>query len=148
MPGGVEATRATAFIKAKLAADATLTALVPSTRIFERRRDPVKQSTQFPYIVIQPVDPRDVNVLNTSYRRIFTQGRWDIRVVGLASSTALETIADRIDVVLQGTAGNAGSDGYVYGCVRENVIDIDDPIGGGNVLRNIIGTYRVMVQIP
>jgi hypothetical protein len=144
-----EHTRGTAFLKAKLSAAAGVTTIVPATRHYERSRDPQVRSSLLPYIVITPISPRDLNALNSTANRILTTGIWDVKVVGKASDAALETLADAVDTALQATSGTAGTDGYVYGVVREMTTEFDEgKDGGGNRLRHIVGQYRLTVQIP
>lgn len=141
-----EHTRATAFLKARLAASSAVTTPIPATRHFERARDPARESTQFPYITITPINPRDLNALRSSYQRILTFGIWDVKVVGLASDPNVEATADAVDSALQAAHGPAGLDGYVYGCVREASIDYAER-AAGNLLRHLGGQYRVVVQV-
>ena len=141
-----EHTRGTAFLKAKLAAASAVTNIVQS-RIYEMYRDPKSRTQRMPYIIIRPIAPRDLNTLNSIARRILTQGIWDVKAVGPFNEAAVNTLADAIDAAIQGTSGTAGSDGYVYGCVRELSIDYAER-DGDLLLRHIGGQYRLVVQIP
>ena len=141
-----EHTRGTAFLKAKLAAASAVTNIVQG-RIYEMYRDPKSRTQRMPYIIIRPVNPRDLNTLSSITRRILTQGIWDVRSVDLAGESRLATLADAVDAALQGTSGTAGTDGYVYGCVREASIDYDER-DGDLLIRHVVGQYRLVVQIP
>lgn len=142
----IEHTRATAFIKAKLAAASAVTNIVQG-RIYEMFRDPKARTQRLPYIVVRPVVMRDTNALNSVHRRIFTTGVWDVQAVGLAGTPQMETLADALDAAVQGTSGNAGTDGYVYGVVREIGTDYAER-DGDLLLRHLGGQYRITVQIP
>lgn len=141
-----EHTRATAFLKAKLAAASPVTAIVQG-RIYEVFRDPQTRTQRLPYIVIRPITPRDTNALNSTHHRILTQGIWDVQAVGLAGTPQMETLNDALDAAIQATSGTAGTDGYVYGVVREMAIDYPERVGD-LLLRHLGGQYRVTVNIP
>lgn len=120
----IEPARALEWIYDTLSDDSALAALV-STRIFD---GVAPQGSAYPFVVFNHQGGSDTRGVGTF--RAFNNSLYQVKAVGKGESYAETTaIADRIDAVLQGAAGNANG-GLVLGCVRETVLMMPEVTAG------------------
>jgi hypothetical protein len=134
-----ETTRIDTWLRARLAADSALTAVV-GTRLYGEL---APQATATPFVVWQLVDVDDV-VGATAATRIMVTSTWAVKAVADAATFAgpLATAADRIDAVLHAAVGGAAGDATVWTAVRERplrLVEVDD----GVTWRHLGGIYRI-----
>lgn len=122
-----------------LSGDATLTGLV-GARIHAYQ---APEGTAFPFVLYSFQGGADVAVVGGI--RIFNRGVYQVKAVGKGDTMgALQSIADRIDTLLQGASGSV-TGGIILACVREQPLayaEIDNRIQ----YRHLGGLYRILVQ--
>lgn len=100
--------------------------------------------TPFPYIVywlLSGGNDRQTMTLN----RIWSDPLYGVKVVDKAGGTgAIESIADAVDVALQGAEGFA-TGGVIVTCYRERILDQPERTDGVDY-QNLGGEYRVIVK--
>ena len=134
----VEIAAVAEFLYDTLSADAVGVA----NRVYE---DLAPRGTATPFVVFQSYLPgRDLMVVGTN--RVFVDGLWIVKAVtkGL-SYQPLITIADSIDQALHGEQFETKTDGYVLGCVRDQVLRYPE-LNDGIEWRHLGGIYRIWVQ--
>lgn len=124
------------WIYGKLFNDATLMTLV--TGVYS---SPVPPGKLLPYVVLQEQTTRDIRGVGPS--RIGIGGTWLVRAVMETPSWggSLETIANRIDVLLQAASGSA-TGGVVWACVRERPFRLVESTQNGQY-RHLGGIYQI-----
>lgn len=129
------------FIVAKLSADVQLAALV-GTRIYLGIVPQVE--THWPVVLFAPISGADTTA--NGGVRVLARPLYIVRGVTQGESTSdLATIADRIDAVLQGAKGDAGSDAYIAGIVRDQTYQFTEVVNG-QIYRHLGGQYRVHIH--
>ncbi len=128
------------WLQGVLASDATITANA-SGGVWT---DLAPEGTAFPYLVCIFLDGRDLTVIGG--RRVWTDCLYAIKAVGRSAEDggALETLAARIDALLQAKSGTAAS-GTVCACVREQPLSLPED-KHGTVYRHVGGIYRIQAQ--
>lgn len=136
-----ETTRVRRFLDSLLKADAALVALV-GQRIYG---DSIPGETAFPYAFFGAPEPGE-DTRGVGAVRILTNATWEIKAVDKAIGwTAVEEVADRLDALVHGAAGAAGTDGWVLMGVRERPIDYREDAAGVEY-RHLGGLYRLWAQ--
>jgi hypothetical protein len=135
----VEVAGALDFIKAKLASDGTLMAMLPGSI----RLGMAPSGTTQPWIVLDLQANHDTLTMNAV--RIISHLLFQVRVVGLAANAAtLFQAAARADDLLKRTSGTStGSN--ILGCYREESILFSELINGVQ-WQHCGGLYRSIVQ--
>lgn len=131
------------WLYAKLAADATLTALIggaAAPRIFV---DSAPEGTAYPLVLISSTSNRVVSGLGASV--IMFNEFWMVKGVHQTETYgALGTIMNRVRTVLHKASGTT-TDGIVIGCVEENVVQYGEWKSG--VSYKHVGIYfRIFTQ--
>ena len=135
----IEVLRAYEWIQSTLSADATLAALVGS-RIYSEQ---APQERVMPFVVFNLQGGTDLRAVGTV--RVYNNSLYQVKGVTQGRDYATgKSIADRIDVLLHGAAGNT-SDGSILGCVREQPLVFAENDGGVEY-RHVGGLYRLYVQ--
>lgn len=133
------------WLRATLAADATLVALIGGAgapRIYD---GPAPQDAVYPYVVFQPYTRgRDVSAIGEI--RIWSELPYIVKAVHRAESYAdpLKTIAERIDALLHRASG-AVDGGQVIACVRTSPLEYPE-VKISVQHRHLGGIYRLQVQ--
>lgn len=137
-----ETTRADEWIRSVLVADTTVAGAVSG--VFG---DLAPEGATFPYVLFQFQGGADVR--GSGPTRIMVSGLWVVRAVAQQSTYlgVLQTVADRVDVLMQATSGAAGSDGQVFSSVREQPFRMTEVLDGGEQVRHLGGIYRLLVQV-
>lgn len=133
-----------AWLRASLAADTALTAVIPPARMFSGI---APEGTVFPYLCWQPQAAADLNA--NGMRRVWTGGLWLVRAFADTRSWTgtLRTCAQRIDAVLHAKTG-APAGGVIADCWRQEPFRLEEPpdsAHGGRVIRQRGGLYRLHV---
>lgn len=123
-----------------LSGDTALAAVV-GTRIYA---DVAPAGATFPYVVYQNQAGRDVRGVGPT--RIMANLLYVVRGVNATTTYtgALETIANRIDAVLQAASGT-NTRGVVIACVREQPFKLAESLDTGEY-RNLGGIYRLWAK--
>lgn len=113
-----------------LSADAQLMALV--TAVYSL---PAPATAVLPYVVFQEQTSDDLQGVGA--HRIGIRGNWLVRGVAKTSTWSgnIDTIANRIDTLLQAGYGNAG-DGVVWACVRIRPFRLIENVTSGQFRHN------------
>ena len=124
------------WLYAKLTGDTTLMALITGVYTL-----PAPASAVLPFVLIQEQASSDIRGVGPA--RIGITGTWLVRGVAQTVSWAgnLETIANRIDVLLQAASGTV-SGGVVWACVRERPFRLIETVQSGT-FRHQGGQYRI-----
>lgn len=124
------------WLYARLTGDATLMALV--TGVYSL---PAPATAVLPFVLMQEQASSDIRGVGPA--RIGITGTWLVR--GVAETTAwtgtLETIANRIDYLLQAASGTA-TGGVVWACVRERPFRLIENVQSGQY-RHAGGLYTI-----
>jgi len=121
-----------------LAGDATLHALV-ADRIYS---EVAPADATFPVVVFQWMSGHDVRGVGPT--RIMDDLLYLVKAIGQTKAfTDIETIANRVDVLLHAQSG-APTGGTVYGCVREEPFKLAEDDEGISY-RHLGGSYRLWV---
>lgn len=135
----METTRVEAWLDGLLKGDSTLNTAVGG-RIYGYL---APQDAAVPYVIYSYQRGHDVFGVGTA--RIMAHTAYQVKVVGQTKSfVALETIANRLDIVLQGASGSV-VDGEILACVREQPISYVETDSGVQY-RHLGGLYRIIVQ--
>lgn len=128
------------WLKTILAADATLVSSV--TGIYRGR---VKKGAGYPAVVYSFLAaPDDVN--GNGPARIWAKARYIVKAVGEGDSDlALQTIADRIDAVLQAVAGGS-SDVAIDYCIRKRAVYFQDDSVANKIYTHLGGEYEIAAR--
>lgn len=133
------------WLRATLAADSTLVALIGgagSPRIYDA---PAPESAAYPYVVYKPYTPgRDLAVIGGI--RVWSELLYIVKAVHRAESYAdpLQTLAERIDALLHRASG-AVTGGQVIACVRVSPLELPELKNSVNY-RHLGGVYQLQVQ--
>lgn len=139
MTVGLEVNAAGDWIRAQLAADATLMAAVGS-QVYEST---APREAVGPWITMYQQSSVDIRGVGTI--RVGTNDLWMVRgCIEGTSYVPLRDIARRIDLALHGASGSV-ADGVVFGCVRESPWR-RDATDNGIEYRQQGGIYRLWVQ--
>lgn len=132
------------FIYSRLAGDATLANLVGGTASPRIYSDVAPSDAATPYIVYQNQAAADVRGIGTV--TIMVDALYLIRGVAPTDTygAALAQIADRIQTLLHGVAGTAGT-GRVLACLREAPFHLPET-RDGKLWRHLGGIYRLYPQ--
>lgn len=137
-----EVPRLHTWLRTILMADATLNAAVGG-RIY-RGHAPVNAS--FPCVVYAMLSPGD-DVLGNGPDRIWAKPLYLVKVVGEGNNLlALQTIADRIDVVLHGVVGGSSSGIQIDYCIRKRPFYMDETEGADTVFQHLGGEFELGVR--
>lgn len=133
----IEGQRVAAFVFDKLAADtgAGGVSTLVGGRIY---RDVVPQAAALPAVTVTLVSATDTNTIGA--RRVFQQVLVDVRVVA-AGAVYANTIADRVDTVLQNVGGVQSSVVTVVELRREQVTAFIES-DAGKLYAHIVASYR------
>lgn len=140
----IEAQRVAEFIWSTLVADSAIggvNALLGGTPTTPGRiyHDQVPQAALLPAAVITVVSGTDSTTI--AGRRVFDTVVVDVRVVGVgAAFSTVRTIADRVDLVLDGRSGTYG--GAVIVKLRRDGVQRFVENESGTSFAHLIGTYR------
>lgn len=128
------------WLYATLTGDTTLMALVTGVYTW-----PVPQDTALPYVLFQEQSARDMQGMGPM--RIWSTGTWLVRIVAETRSWggALETAANRLDVLLQAQSGTVTGGGRVFVCVREQPFRLVETVQSRQ-FRHMGGMYRIMAR--
>lgn len=140
-----------AWVYTTLAGDATLTTLLGgSGRVYERHAVPASAST---YVLFEIQMPEYVRVVRRGQGRIMTSGELVVRAVGPAvrpgavSFTAIESIIQRCETLLDGPAPSTNSYGSVLACQALMPLPpTTTPIEGGLLVPEVGTVYEVACQ--
>lgn len=135
-----EIDRAAQFLVARLGGDATLAGYVGG-RIYQ---DLAPATATWPVVIFAPLSAPDVSTAGAT--RVLTRILYLVKAITVGDLPLAAAIADRIDALLQGASGAAGSDGYVAGIDRESGFSYTELAEGGSVYRHLGGQYRVHIH--
>lgn len=123
------------WIFSVLEPDETLRSMVSGVFSF-----PAPGTTTFPYVIFQDVSSQDLRGVGPI--RIGLSGEWLVRAVGESNTYGgtLETIADRVDTLLQAASGS-----QVWSCVRLRPFRLIET-SSGRQIRHLGGFYRLWVH--
>lgn len=133
------------WLRATLAADAALVALVGgalSPRICD---GPAPEGTAYPCVVFLPYTPgRDLSVIGGI--RVWSELPYVVKAVHQAESYAdpLQTLAERIDALLHRASGEVDG-GRVIACVRVSPLEYPE-VKNSVQYRHLGGIYKLQVQ--
>jgi hypothetical protein len=136
---------AKSWLRATLAADATLVALVGGAgapRIYD---GPAPEGSAFPYVVFLPYTRgRDLSVIGEI--RVWSELPYIVKAVHQAESYAdpLQTLAERIDALLHRSRGMVAG-GEVIACVRTSPLEYPE-LKHSVQYRHLGGIYKLQVQ--
>lgn len=139
----MEITVADTWIYGKLAADATLTALIggATPRIYRAMKP---EAAAFPCVVFSYM-PGGQDVRGVGTFNIMVNGYWLIKAIDRNNSAAAAaTISDRVDTLLHGSSGSV-TGGSVLSCVRDEPVAYVEFLDGAQY-QHVGGVYRVIVQ--
>ena len=139
-----EATRALAWIKARLAASSALAAAAPGG-IW---RGIAPNTATPPWVVYTHQGGSKTD--GVAGRRLITLGVYQVVAYGPTGGpsgdfAALSAAADAIDAALQLASGPAGSDGYTLSCVLDQPVVLDETVSGVQWTR-VGGLYRIQMR--
>lgn len=135
-----ELDRAAQFLAARLGGDATLAGYVGG-RIYQ---DLAPATASWPVVTFAPLSAPDTSANGAT--RVLTRILYLIKGITLDDLPQAAAIADRLDALLQGASGPAGSDGYVAGVARESGFSYTELAEGGGIYRHLGGQYRVHIH--
>lgn len=145
-PGLLETMVAEDFIHDRLAADATLMALLPgATADNPRVASPIAPEVwgDGPFVTFQLLDPRDVRGVGTT--RIMATALYIVKAVAKTRTwDTVRPVAERIDVLLNAASGTAAG-GSVLHIARESVYQVPETVAADQ-WRHLGGTYKVWAQ--
>jgi hypothetical protein len=126
-----------AWIRALLAADATIAAAVGS-RIYSDLAPP---NSAHPYIIVNLQGGSDLNALGA---RGLSEKLYQVKVIGRGDNPgALKAVADQIDTLLHMAASATAT--LACWCLREQEIDYPE-VSGDIRFQHVGGIYRVVAQ--
>lgn len=137
---GVESLIVDEWLYTIFSGDATLAGLI-GTRIYNQL---APEEASFPLLLFSFQSGQDVTVMGPT--RLFVAGTYLVRGVAESHSFggSLETIAGRIDSLLQAKSGTPVR-GHVLMCVREAPFAMTEQ-RAGRIYRHLGGTYRLWAQ--
>ena len=128
------------WIYGRLVADGTVVAL--GAGVYARSAPP---GTVPPYLIYQYMGGHDVIALGSPIARVMVDGVYLVRAVGYEEEAAtVASLAERIDVCLDGQAGTAAGV-RVHGCRRDSPFELSSEDDGIEYLE-MGGRYRLWVQ--
>lgn len=134
-----ELSRVAAWLYTTLSGDATLTSLAPGG-VF---RGLATVGTATPYVVFAYQGGADI--LSATGYRLGVNSLWIVKAVGPAASTlALQSAADRIEILLMHQSG-AVTDARIAACIRQDGV-FDDEVVNGALWTNVGGIYRIWAE--
>lgn len=136
-----EVPRIQTWLRTVLLADATLNAAVGG-RIY---RGHAPQGSQFPCVLYAMLSAGD-DVRGSGPTRIWAKPLYVVKAVGEGNNLlALQTIADRIDVVLHGVTGGSSSGVRIDYCIRKRPFYFEDVQPANKVYQHLGGEYELGV---
>lgn len=137
-----EVPRVNTWLKTILTADATLNAAVGG-RIY---RGHAPQGAAFPCVIYAMLSPGD-DVRGSGPTRIWMKPLYVVKAVGEGNNLlALQTIADRIDVVLHGIVGGSSSGIRIDYCIRKRPFYLEDVQPGNEVFQHLGAEFEMGVR--
>jgi hypothetical protein len=136
----MEINRIEAWLKSRLAGDATLMALVTGVFAF-----PAPEKAAFPYVVYQYQPDSSSDVLGVGATRIMVNAGYLVRVIGKDCGIEdLKTAADRMDALLHNyqLSDPLPAGGGVMNCYREQPFALRE-VDEGIVYPHLGGFYRI-----
>lgn len=128
------------WIYQTLSADAALTAIV-GNRIYTEL---APQLVDQPMVIYHQQSP-STDLMEVGQRRVWTQGRWMVKLVGRTQSFVdLYSAFDRIETLLHRADGVVGS-GNVLAVTREQIVKYVE-LSDGIQWRHFGGIYNIIAQ--